>query len=180
VARAPGGAASTLAHGLGEPREPTSSSENVLLAVPYLEDRPGSGREIEQIVRSYTTAVETAAVAGYDVGLLVALAEYGRRWEVIVETQLSVREPSTITLVEDRPLDLRGGWSHQHVALNDARTFHAQFHVIDHAVEIASFRVTDLEANPSVYRRSRACGRRGSRLRCTAPIPSAPTTPRWR
>lgn len=80
--------------------------------------------------------------------MLVALAEYGRRWEVLIETVLPVREPATITLIEERPLNLQRRATRQLVSLGDARSAHAQFRITDPAVELGDFSVADVFGNP--------------------------------
>lgn len=133
--------ASKLAAALDERPEPLSSSEHVLLALPRMLQRPQSVAELIGIFHGYQRAVEAAARAN-DVDLLVALADYGRRWEVIAELEMPLNQPATVKLVEDRPLGL--GWrarTTQTVAMKDARTFHLEALVRDHAVEIRDFDV---------------------------------------
>jgi len=124
-----------LATALQEPRDPLSSSEQVLLAVPRVDPLPTSSGEVTALVEGYVGSIERATRLA-DNGLLVALAEYGRRWEVIVETVVPLREPARITLIEERPLELRRNVTHQRVSLGDARSAHAQFRITDPAVEL--------------------------------------------
>lgn len=124
-----------LTSALNEPADPFSSSERVLLAVPRMDPLPRSLADVQDLVDRYVDAIErTASIQ--DNGLLVALAEYGRRWEVILETIVPLGEPMTVTLTEERPLELRRGATRQLVALGDARSAHAQFRVTDPAVEL--------------------------------------------
>jgi hypothetical protein len=129
---------------LDEPAEPHSSSELVLLALPLMEPRPPSPPAAERVVYRYRDAVMAAFTAG-DSTFLSVLAEYGRRWEVIVEAELPLDEPVTMRLVESRPLGLTGrGWTRQAVALGDARSGHIEARVLDSTVTIDDFTVTDL------------------------------------
>lgn len=138
-------AASTLASALREPPRPYSSSERVLLALPMMEPRPTSSDDVDHVVKRYVTAIRHLQEAD-DQPLLDALADYGRRWEVIVETVVPLGEPSTVTLLEDRPLGLqRDGSCTQRVVMGDARSFHLEARVTDHTVEIADFQVHDLD-----------------------------------
>lgn len=127
---------------LREPGDPLSSSEQVLLALPRLEPLPKTVEEVERVVHDYVAAV-VAASRGDDIGLLVALGEYGRRWEAIVETVVPIHEPATVTIVEQRPLNLQRRITRQRVALGDARSAHAQFAISDPAVELQGFDVMD-------------------------------------
>lgn len=137
-------AGAVLAGALQEGEDAFSSAERVLLAVPRMEPRPASAPEIEQIVGRYLDAVQALADAD-DRPLLVALADYGRRWEVIVETEVPLGTASTIHLTEDRPLGLDGGgWCRQRIAMGDARSFHLFARVTDHTVRLSDFDVRDL------------------------------------
>jgi hypothetical protein len=80
-----------LAQSLAESADPTSSSEQVLLALPRLHERISSRDDSDQLLDRYVRAVRSAAVSGDDY-FLVALADYGRRWEMIVEVEASGRE----------------------------------------------------------------------------------------
>lgn len=136
-------AGSQLAAALQEPEDPFSSSERVLLAMPRMDPLPKSMSEVSNLVQAYVEAVDRAAQRSNS-AMLVALAEYGRRWEVLVETILPLRGPTTITIIEDRPLDLERRTTTQLVSLGDARSAHAQFRITDPAVELGDFSVTDV------------------------------------
>lgn len=134
-----------LANALQEEEDAFSSAERVLLAVPRLEPRPRSPAEIDEVVQRYAAAVEALEEAG-DRQLLVALADYGRRWEVIIETEVPLGAASTILLTEDRPLGLTGdGWCRQRIAMGESRSFHLFARVTDHTVRLADFDVRDLQ-----------------------------------
>lgn len=142
-----GRAGSQLAAALQEPEDPFSSSERVLLAMARMDPLPTSMTQVSALVHAYVEAVDRAAQWS-DNGMLVALAEYGRRWEVLIETIVPLREPATITLIEDRPLNLRRRTTRQLVSLGDARSAHAQFRITDPAVELGGFSVADVFGNP--------------------------------
>lgn len=136
--------AQTLVDALNEPAPRLSSSENVLLALPDLEDRPRSTGDVEAILEKYAAAVSAIADAGAH-GFLVQLAEYGRRYELLVEVAVPVGVPSTITIAEDRPLRTglnpeRWWWpagrSVQLYGLKDASSAHLEIRVTDHALRI--------------------------------------------
>jgi len=77
-------------------------------------------------------------------GFLSALAEYGRRWEVLVETVAPMDDPFTITMSEDRPLDhintptLRTRSLRQRVVLQDARSVHLEIRAADPDIHVAN------------------------------------------
>jgi hypothetical protein len=140
-----------LSEHLGEAADATSSSEMVLLSLPRMDPRPMSAAEIDTVVNGYCDAVHAAHDADDD-DFLTALAEYGRRVELIVEAEVPVLEPATIKLVEDRRLSLtasRGGWTVHRLSLGDARSFHAEARVSDPTVVIAEYDVRDLEGEPA-------------------------------
>lgn len=139
-------AGSQLVAALQEPQDPFSSSERVLLAIPRMDPLPTSMQEVSQLVETYVEAVNRAAQRPRS-EMLIALAEYGRRWEVLIETILPLREPTTITLIEDRPLNLQRRTTSQLVSLGDARSAHAQFRITDPAVELNEFSVRDVFGN---------------------------------
>ncbi len=136
-------AGSQLAAALQEPEDSFSSSERVLLAMPRMDPLPKSMPEVSKLVQTYVEAVDRAAQRSHS-EMLVALAEYGRRWEVLIETIVPLREPTTITIIEERPLNLKRRTTSQLVSLGDARSAHAQFRITDPAVELGDFSVTDV------------------------------------
>lgn len=134
-----------LRKALDEPPERYSSAELVLLALPRMDPLPRSVHEIDRIVGGFWDAIRLTHEAGDD-ELLSALAEYGRRWEVIVETEVPIDEPTTIRLIEDRPLGLdQSGWIEQVVSLGDTQSASVQVRVIDNTVGVRDFDVQDLD-----------------------------------
>lgn len=143
------GAASRLIGALGEPADPLSSSEHVLLALPFLQPLPESPHDVTQLLLHYAEATLAAHEAG-DRNFLQVLGEYGRRWEVIVEATLPLQEPAILKMAERRPLELtwyRPGKTRQLVNVGDAQSVHVQVHVDDHAVVLGGFEVRDLSGS---------------------------------
>jgi hypothetical protein len=127
--------AGTFSSVLGEPRDWLSSAEQVGLALPFLEHPPTSVADAEQRLERFASSVDGLHAAG-DEQLLALVAEYGRRWEMIVETELPLNEPATIKVGEDRPLKI--GWSGrcQHlISLGDAVSYHAEVSLDDPNLE---------------------------------------------
>jgi hypothetical protein len=141
--------AQTLQAALREPPSDVSGSENVLLALPGVDPLPQTVEEVDTIVDGYVRGVEAARSAGDD-DFLSVLAEYGRRWEVIVEAQLATERPTMMRIGEDRPLGLdAGGRVVAHVALGDAASMHFEARVGDpHVAVVGPLLVTDLHGDP--------------------------------
>lgn len=130
-------ASKALVRSLNEPPDSRSSSEHVLLALPLLDTAPSSVTEIDRIVRGFAEAVQLA-VAHEEHAFLVALAEYGRRWEMIVDAVVPVGLPTLVKVHEDRPLHLRiGGHCTYRLWVGDAASHHAVARVLDPAVMFA-------------------------------------------
>jgi hypothetical protein len=123
-----------------------SSSEEVLLAIPDLSPPPTSASEIEEAVEKFAAMIAAAARAE-DLGLLTAFAEYGQRYELIVEVEVPLLEPSRVRVEEDLPLELqrrRGRyWVEQTFALGDARSAHLEARLDDSNVEIPEKKIAD-------------------------------------
>lgn len=133
----------TIAAALREPPDSCSSAEQVILALPRLEPRPRDVAEVDAVLVRYRRAVLAAAQAR-DRSLLVALGDYGRRYELILELEAPLDEPFTVKMSEQRPLELRRrGWTYQRSGLRDARGYHFEARVNDHSMEIAAFSVHD-------------------------------------
>lgn len=96
-------AAEVLCAVLGEAHDPMSSSECVLLAIPHMRNPPKTDETIGALVRRYARAIRLADDAG-DPPVLQALADYGRRWELIMEVTVPIGRPWRIRVEEDRPL----------------------------------------------------------------------------
>ncbi len=140
-------AAAMLLDSFEEPSDPLSSSEEVLLAIPHVDPLPRCREDIDDLVEGYRRGVEAAYRSG-DKRFLDALAEYGRRYELVVEVEIPVMEPSTIKIQEDLPLSLAGrfgAWATYQVPLGDARSVHVEARVADAGAEIGGFALRDLD-----------------------------------
>jgi hypothetical protein len=127
--------ADRLCEVLDEPRDHASSSECVLLALPLMEDPPRTGMQVDEVVRSYAAAID-AAWEMRDLAVLQALADYGRRWELVAEVEVPLGEPWLVKVSEDRPLRLASGRSSQTVALGDAKSVHFEVSVPDPGISL--------------------------------------------
>lgn len=121
-----------LAAALAESQEPKSSSEQFLLAVPLL--HPSSITDIDRLVTQHRTAILAAHHAG-DEELLEVVAEYGRRWEVLVDAEVPVDQPFLAKIEEDRPLGVGfGGRCTQRLWVGDAPSYHLEVRLFDSAI----------------------------------------------
>jgi hypothetical protein len=140
-------AGAILAERLREPPDPLSSSEEVLLALPHNPRLPASIDEIGSLVDGYHEAILAADEAA-DEQFLVALAEYGRRYEVVIEVEVPLLEPSRVKIEEDLPLRVkhRGlrSWVGQEFPLGDARSTHLEARSDDPNVEAIDYQIQDL------------------------------------
>jgi hypothetical protein len=127
---------------LDEPPDPFSCSEELLLAIPRMDPLPRSAADIDSVAAGFLDGVRAAELAG-DAAFLNVLAEYGRRYEMIVETEVPLLEPATIRIEEDLPLELsdRGRLSHP-FRFGDARSTHLEVRSLDPSVEIVDYGVT--------------------------------------
>lgn len=137
-----------LVEHLQEPPDLMSSSEEVLLALPHNISPPRSAGEIDSLVEGFHSGVIAAHEAGDD-QYLTALAEYGRRYEVVAEVEVPLLEPSRIKIEEDLPLEVERRWLRQWVGqvfpLGDARSAHLEARVDDPNVEVVDYEVKDLK-----------------------------------
>jgi hypothetical protein len=132
---------------LGEPPDPVSSSEELLLALSKNDPAPQSVKEIDVLVDGFHAGVVAADKASDD-RYLTVLAEYGRRYEVVVEVEVPLLEASRIKIEEDLPLKVSrrgvGSWVGPTFPLGDARSAHLEARIDDANVEVADFEVKDL------------------------------------
>jgi hypothetical protein len=120
---------------LGEPHDWLSSAEQPALALPFMEHPPADVAQVDEQLERFLTLVEALYDAD-DAYLLALIGEYGRRWEMIIETALPLNEPATIRMAEDRPMDReRWGWSRHEISLGDAASYHAEVTVNDANLE---------------------------------------------
>ncbi len=140
-------AAHQLAHTLGEPPSVESSSENVLLALPLLDPPPGSSAALEDRVDTYAKAVAALASA-HDTELLHALALHGRRWQVLLNTELPLRRPAIVGITEDEPFRAeRRGRIEVRLPLRDARSVHFEVSADDRALEITDTKIVGMDGS---------------------------------
>ena len=131
-----------LTQALAEPPLPTSSSEQILLALPAHEPLPQSIGDVDGMVENYVQAVVAAHEAG-DQEILMVLAEYGRRYEVVLDVEITVESPVTLRLREDRPLKDPSAYGHR-FPLGDAASAHLEVQIADHNVVLTSYSAADL------------------------------------
>lgn len=133
----------TLVEALGEGENPDSSSECILLAIPFMSYRPKSISAIDILIEQFRDAVDAM-----DRDARQVLAEYGRRWEAIVETTVPVGRSCTIKLTEKRPwIETPSPILEQVLPFGDALSTHIESRTTDPDVEIKRMDVTDLEGN---------------------------------
>jgi hypothetical protein len=133
-----------LSRRLEEPRDYSSASETPLLAMPVMSQPPTTAAAVTSLLGTYGTAIKAADEGEDDASkvALAVLAEYGRRWEVIVETDVPSHSNFELSIEEDRPLGLKWrGWMAQPVTLGDARSAHVVVAVSDPSVSIDDFDV---------------------------------------
>lgn len=155
-----------LVSALGEGEDPESSSENILLAIPFMSFQPSSIEAIDILIDDFGAAVERM-----DQAALLVLAEYGRRWEVIVETTIPAGQGCSIKLSEQRPwvatpapvikpsVGLLGrlrrlvtlpsrlhasSTMQQEIPFGDAMSTHVEIRAADHGVELSSPYISDI------------------------------------
>lgn len=133
-------ARATLIEALGEGEDPESSSECILLAIPFTPFRPDRIADIDILVDEFS-----AAVMDMDSKARQVLAEYGRRWEAIIDTVVPAGKSCSIKLFEQRPwIGAPSSILEQEIAFGDSATTHVEIRAADHEVEIDRPVITDL------------------------------------
>ncbi len=145
----------TLRSALGEGSSPTSSADTPLLAAPLLAQASdvGSLSELSNAVaalRDFVQALAKQVKHPRESEALVALADYGRRWETIVACEVPLDRPFIVRTQRQVPLRVRRprSWVRQRVELRDARSNHVVFRVADENVEIAKAQLKGLDEEP--------------------------------
>lgn len=133
-------AGALLSIALNEEPDPLSASENVLLALPFLEKRPTSPVELFQIVKAYRRALQAISDV-QDQALLSLVAEYGRRWEVLLDTTVPINEPFTLGVRQDFPLRLSKKFRNpaaltQRLNPGQASSYHLQVRANDQSIRL--------------------------------------------
>ena len=125
---------------LGEGEEADSPAEMLLLAIPFMPFRPTSTAAIDQIIEDFVSCVHRMTEDERGV-----IAEYGRRWEVIVDAVVPIEQPVTVRLSDQRPwIDSPSPIMEQTIPFGDARTVHVEIRAIDRAVVLTSPALVDL------------------------------------
>lgn len=89
-----------LVAALGEGEDDGSASECILLAIPFMGLKPSRATAINLLVDDFVAAVEAMSQQERRI-----VAEYGRRWQAIVETVMPVGKICTISMSEQRQLE---------------------------------------------------------------------------
>lgn len=111
-----------LVDALGEGEDPLSSSECILLAMPYMPLQPSGIADIDILVTEFCAAVDTTVPVG---------------------------RPCTIKISEQRPwLDSPSSCVQLQIAFGDAVSTHVEIRAADHGVVLEQLRVDDLEGKP--------------------------------
>ncbi|WP_420443165.1 hypothetical protein [Candidatus Poriferisodalis sp.] len=130
-----------LIDALSEGEDPESSSECILLAIPFMPVSPGDITDIDALVEEFCAAVDDMSDRAKR-----TLAELGRRWHLIIDTIVPIGRPCIIKLTEQRPWpnspspDLE-----QEIAIGDAATTHIEIRAADPGVVLDRLRVVNLE-----------------------------------
>lgn len=146
-----------LSDALAEPPADFSAAEKPLLAVPMMgEDTPGEGQDVVALLEKYLDGIYLADKEGLR-GVLAVLAEYGRRWQVIVDTTLQIDRRDSVGTTEHAPFISvrphhasrrvrfhRYDLSHR-IELLDAPSIHAEVQTADHRVDLKGYRVVSPE-----------------------------------
>lgn len=141
-----------LRSALGEGQSRTSSADNPLLAVPLLAqtDHISQWSDIPKAVHALHTFVEDLARQvshPRESAALVALADFGRRWETVVYCDVPLDRPFVVTSQRQVPVRVAkwGSWVRQPVEIRDARSNHIVIRVRDEAAEIARAELRGLD-----------------------------------
>lgn len=137
-----------------EPQHPDpllSSSECVLLALPKLATKPSTTSEVTALLNRFDVGIAAMKMRaqGGDVDaslFLSTLAEYGRRWLVVLDIEIPLDAPMTLKVADDRPLDLRfrGRTTHR-LAFREGASVHVEARTLDPAARLSRrFRITDV------------------------------------
>lgn len=121
-----------LVKALEEGEDAESSSECILLAIPFMPFSPRSVDQIDEIVVEFCEMVDSMSERARKL-----FAEYGRRWEVIVDTVVPVQRSCSLKLSEQRPwIQGSSNIMQQVLPFGDSATTHVEIRAVDHSVEI--------------------------------------------
>lgn len=128
-----------LVEALEEGEDNESSSECILLAIPFMPIRPLGVADIDVLVAEFCDAVDSMNPRARRL-----LAELGRRWHVIVDTTVPIERPCTVKLSEQRPWPRTPSpYLRQEIAVGDAVSTHIEIRASDHGVVLDRLRVDD-------------------------------------
>ena len=117
-----------------------SSSENILLALPILSAKGlvPSVSAATQYVKDLEYFINECAKKGEkSARILKVIAEYGKRFPVLISCKVPLREPTSITVAQDIPLKIGlRGRSEIDVIFNDAASNHIAIRVSDPDVQL--------------------------------------------
>ena len=159
-----------LTEALAEGEDAESSSECMLLAIPFMPSRPDDLATIDELVCAFAKAVQVMPVPAREV-----LAEYGRRWEAIVDTKLPAGHPCSVKLLEQRPwVDAPSAVMTQEIAFSDATTTHVEIRAADLGVVIGDPEITSLAGDRAGYGVGDAIRETGDAIAIYASDPDRP------
>ncbi len=164
-------ASQLLATALGEPQDMESSSECILLAIPFMPVRPRRITDIDILVDEFCTSVEKMDPPTREV-----LAEYGRRWEVIVDTVIPIGQSCTVKMSEQRPwINAPSPIMKQEVAFGDAATHMWRSEPLTTTLRFIGQGSAISLANARATRSSTPSAKRPKQLPSTLQTPTDPT-----
>ena len=131
-----------LERAIEEPAVESSSTAHVLRALPAVLSLAGSefpgtppisgAHDVERVLEKFVSLVASA-----DDEQKALIAEYGRRWEVVVDMDLTLGEPTKVKLSTRRPWgagDDERPELRQRFSAGDAQAVHLEARIADHGV----------------------------------------------
>lgn len=135
---------------LGEPQDPLSSSEEMLISIPEVSPLPRSIADIDGLVEGFHAMVQIAD-AHDEADLLMVLGEYGRRFEMLVEVEVPILEPTCLTIEEELPLFVEGSIRRPRVSyffnFSEAASSSLEVRTEDPNIEFRDPQVLDQDGN---------------------------------
>lgn len=128
-----------MQNSLQENRDRESSSENVLLALPILSAKGlvPSASDVTQYVKELKLFIDECKNKEASARILKTIAEYGKRFPLLISCKMPLREPASVAEVQDIPLEIGlRGRSRINVLFNDAASNHIVIRVSDPDVQL--------------------------------------------
>lgn len=123
-----------------------SSSECVLLAIPFMDLQPGDSGGVDDLVRTFCASVHQMEAEARQV-----VAEYGRRWEVLMEVTVPIGQLCTVQLRDQRPwIDTPSPVMTQEIVFGDSVTTHVEIRAADHSVVLDRAAVVEFITGPLI------------------------------